>query len=277
MTNPAPSSASRRRFMSGGAIGLTSIVLPSAVRASSSDAGAQGAELAAVTPDASTVTYASTDVVLARWSGISTGTDSFPKSTSTAATGVTGSLDHARPAYQGFSALNSAGSSAIGLALDVPSSDSRGYWYWRNAATSFSNSGGTTLGTVLPFVAWSVTAPAAKSMVLRSCCFHAFSAGSVSLKHVLTVSSDGHSTVLRTFSYASGQSYWNVVVNLSGVPVVGPGSSIEFRLWMYDGSTTVARTNTASGSSYQGLEGPRDAYDSKQGFGAISILGTLTS
>lgn len=261
--------------MTAGAVGLTMLTLPRAAAATSPAGEPEAA--AVVQAFDSAVVYQGSDELIARWGIISTGSDSFPKSAETVASGVGGSLDSSLryPVYSDFS---SAPSDSVGLALDV-GYDARGYWWWRNAATAYSSSTGTTLGSALPFVSWSISAPADRRIRLRSFCLHGMGASSSSHRFALTVSTDGYATVLREITgLTSG--FWNVVVNLDGVPIVSAASSVQLRLWMFNGGASIGGLNTASnsaGNSRPALDGDRDTYDSRQGAGSVSILGTLLS
>jgi hypothetical protein len=233
---------SRRQMLeASAALGVTSLMLPSAV------VHASGTVLA-VTGTA--INYTGTEYLL-RWSLTNPTTQTYPVAPADVpvGSGLSGGWDR-------------------GGATLTPLNDSRNIWIVTNSATELD------IATAPYFEAALTTTTKAVQLTTLSL-------GGLSADPGFTVTAltdvDGYTTILRQESVGTEGDYKNFVVNLTGLPTVTTNSTVRVRLYVHNapGTRVIAVASGAGAPGYPPVVSPEDDYNSAQGFRNVSFIGQV--
>lgn len=244
------SSVDRRTVLARGAAvattGLVTISLPSAVAAYSVMEGFGGA--VPTRPD---------DPTVAKWGGGNAAT-LFPSSSSTLAASATtmsrtisATMGLGGPFYSDYTTVNAATS---GIA---PANDNRFWFYYKYRAATLDVSDQNA-----PYLRWSITADSLS--IALGYMFLGFNSTATTVASLRT-SLDGYANSIRDFN-GDGGSYKIVKIDLTSIPVIGPNSTISFRLYFYNTNlSSSAATVYLSGGNNPGLTAA-DSWSSEMGY-----------
>lgn len=216
----------------------------------------------------SAVVYQTGDVLLLGWSGGNTSATTFPLTAQTIAstfandtgdqaTGGTGATTFGGTEFFSWAALSAA---TRGIQRE---NDGRWWWNVKNPDTTLNiNAAG------VPYLQYSITA-GSKRVQLSSFFLGAFAGnGKISVR----VSSNGYSTALREGTTPSG--YSNYVVNMSGVPMIEPRTTLVLRIYSFNNS---GASLIIPGGNYSAFDPSLDSYNSLQAGRSAGFIGRLVS
>jgi len=230
-----PPDLTRREVTRAAAIGIAATVLP----ATSSHASVVVAP-SSVVAETEPPVYRTGDRRLAYWAGGNTSTLTYPRSATSADASVA-------QAQHGSSQLGRSESTDG----SVESNDDNRHWFAVTPTLRAVDGVVTPFDpTRSPYLFYSFTAASTQRLSLAALEFNlrqVFSASEYTVE--VRTSVDGFATSLRTIrppSSSTGAMFF--AVNLSGHPEVGPGETVEFRLFLYDATSAGLRTIALSSS-----------------------------
>lgn len=239
------------RASSAGAAGLVTLALPGAATAASGAGGSSGPTEFA-------------DQLIAAWGGGAT--DSYFTS-SLSQWDATFENETLQPNgvmtlggtfYSGYSALYAAGT--VGIA---PSDDPRHWYVFTNQAATFDVGSAS-----VPYLQWTITA--GSSAISFAYFFMGFNAYATTASFRSSV--DSYASSIRTFAGDNSGDYALVRVDLSAQPVLSPGASRTFRLYLRGDSVATQIFATSNGEGTKGLEGVQDAWQSPMGYNQMGFV-----
>lgn len=249
----------RRGFLATGATaataGLVTMVLPGAVAAYSVIEGFGGE--VPVTPS---------DPIVAAWGGgnlssyLTTSSSTLSASKVTTATTISAYLGTGGPFYTTYSGVNGA-TAGIG-----PANDNRFWIYYKYRASSLDVSDQNA-----PYLRWRITA--GSTPIALKYFYSGFNSTGTTNASFRT-SLDDYRNSIRDFTAPGDGTYRIVRVDLTGIPVIGAGSSIDFRMYLYNTNLSSNAATVYLGHNYSGSSGitANDSYQSEMGYYAMGFI-----
>lgn len=122
-----------------------------------------------------------------------------------------------------------------------------------------------------PYLQFALTT-STSAVSLAALAIHGYGTAEPATIQTVVSSQDGYGAVLRQFSIPTN-TYYNIIVNLTGLATVSAGSTVALRLYFHNG---YADPYLLPASGRDGLAGEDDAYNAVQGGTAnVSIIGTI--
>lgn len=249
----------RRTLLSTGATvattGLVTMVLPGTAAAYSVMEGFGGAVPA--TPS---------DPIVAAWGGgnlssyFTSSSSTLSASKVTTATTITATMGTGGPFYTSYSAVNAA---AAGIA---PANDNRTWIYYKYRASTLDIADQNA-----PYLRWSITA--GSTPIALNYFYSGFNSTGTTNASFRT-SLDDYRNSIRDFVAPGDGTYRIVRVDLTGIPVIGAGSTIQFRMYLYNTNLSSNAATVFLGHNYSGSSGitANDSYQSAMGYYALGFV-----
>lgn len=243
----------RRRFLAGGAVatgaGLVTMTLPGSASAYSVMEGFGGE-----------VPSTPADPIVAAWSGgnlstyFTASSSTLSASRVTTASTITAFLGTGGPFYTDYTSVNAA---TAGIA---PANDNRFWIYYKYRASSLDIADQNA-----PYLRWKITA--GSSPVALNYFFTGFNSSGTTVASFRT-SLDDYRNSIRDVTAPGDGTYRILRVDLTGIPVIGAGSTIYFRMYLYNTNLSSSATTVYLGHSYSSSSGvtANDSYQSAMGF-----------